>query len=114
MPLNNDDNVKIITPVLNSFLVPARSPNLPTGSKDIAVARRKDVTTQLNVIASRLKLFSIEGNAIFTEEIRNVLMKEVHAIIAIIVICFFVQCISKFKSCNSKSKNSIKTSFPKL
>jgi len=94
MLLRKDENVKIITPALNSFLVPIRSPNLPTGSKNIAVARRKDVITQLKVTAFILKLFSIAGNAIFTEDIRNVLMNEVHAIIPIIVICFFVQCIS--------------------
>jgi len=59
----------------------------------MAVDKRNEVTTQLNVTASRLKSFSIAGKAIFTDEIKKVPKNELAATIANIEICFFVQFI---------------------
>jgi len=89
----------MITPVLKSLLIPVRSPQRPKGSKNIAVARRKEVTTQLSVTAFSWKLFSIAGRAIFTEEMRKVPINEVMATMASIEICFLVQSILKNLVC---------------
>ena len=94
-PLNNDEMVKITIPVLNNLLIPVKSPHLPTGSKNMAVDKRKAVTTQLNVTASRPKSLSMEGRAMFTDDIRKVPKNELDATIARIDICFFVQFILK-------------------
>ena len=84
--------------------MPVRSPQRPTGSKNMAVASRKEVTSQLNVTASRLKLFSMAGNAIFTDEIRKVPINEVTATIARIEICFLVQFIILFQKVPRQAK----------
>jgi hypothetical protein len=59
----------------------------------MAVASKKEVTTQLNVTASSAKLFSMAGNAMLMDEIRKVPINEVMATIATIDICFFDQFI---------------------
>jgi hypothetical protein len=59
----------------------------------MAVESRKAVTTQLKVTASRPKSFSIAGNAMLTDEIRKVDIKELKATIDSTVICVFVQII---------------------
>jgi hypothetical protein len=57
----------------------------------MAVDNRNEVTTQLKVTASRLKSLSIDGKAMFTDEMRKVAKNELVATIARIEICFFVQ-----------------------
>jgi len=83
-PHKKDEIVKIITPILKNRLIPLTSPSFPTGRRNIAVAKRNEVITQLRVTASRLKLFSIAGKAMFIEEMRNVPIKEVTATTATI------------------------------
>lgn len=95
-PQISEDKEKMTTPILKSFLIPLKSPHLPTGSKKIAVESKKEVTTQLNSIALSLKLFSMAGKAIFMEEIKNVPINEVIATMLNIDICFFVQFIKFF------------------
>lgn len=92
-PQSKDDRVKIITPILNSLRMPVRSPQRPTGNRNMAVASRNDVTTQLRVMAFRLNDFSIDGKAIFTDDMRNVPINEVIATIASIDTCLRVHCI---------------------
>jgi len=59
----------------------------------MAVESKNAVTTQLNVTASSPKSFSMDGNAMLTDEIRKVAKNELAATIANIEICFFVQTI---------------------
>jgi hypothetical protein len=92
-PQTTDDTVKIEIPILNIRRIPVKSPQRPTGSKNMAVASKKEVITQLNVTAFNPKLFSIAGKAIFTDEIKKVPINEVMATMAKMEICFFVQCI---------------------
>ena len=92
-PQISEESVKITTPVLNIRRIPVRSPQRPTGSKNIAVASKKEVNTQLRETALSPKLFSMAGNAIFTDDIKKVPINEVIATIPIIEICFFVQFI---------------------
>ncbi len=66
----------------------------------MAVESRNAVTIQLKVTASRPKSFSMAGNAMFTEEIRKVDIKELKATIDSTVICVFVQFI-RFACVNS-------------
>jgi hypothetical protein len=79
--------VNIITPALKIRRIPVRSPQRPTGSRNMAVARRNAVTIQLSVTAFRSKAFSMAGRAMFIDDIRNVLMKAVIATIAMMEIC---------------------------
>jgi hypothetical protein len=96
-PQTTDDTVKIEIPILNIRRIPVKSPQRPTGSKNMAVASKKEVITQLNVTAFNPKLFSIAGKAIFTDEIKKVPINEVMATMAKMEICFFVQCIMFFQ-----------------
>ena len=73
--------------------MPVKSPQRPTGSRNMAVASKKAVITQLSRTASISKLFSIDGRAMLTEEIKNVPIKEVIATMASIETCFLVQFI---------------------
>lgn len=92
-PQTSEERVKITTPDLKSRFIPVKSPQRPIGSKNMAVASKKEVTTQLRLIALRRKLFSIAGKAILIEEIRKVAIKDVIATIIIMRACFFVHCI---------------------
>lgn len=92
-PQMAEEMVKMITPVLKTRRIPVKSPQRPTGRRNMAVASKKDVITQLSFTALSPKLFSMAGNAIFTEEMRKEPMNEVMATIARIEICFFVQSI---------------------
>jgi len=85
--------VKTITPALKMRRMPVKSPQRPTGSRNIAVASKKEVITQLSFTASSPKLLSMAGNAMFTDEMRKVPINEVMATIESIEICFFVQYI---------------------
>src|SRR5690554_2797488 len=91
-----EDIVKMITPVLKTRRIPVKSPQRPTGRRNIAVANRKEVITQLSFTALSPKLFSIAGKAIFTDEMRKDPINEVMATIDKIEICFFVQSIKYF------------------
>ena len=95
-PQANDEKVKITTPHLNIRRTPDISAQRPEGSRNIAVASRKEVTTQLRVTAPSEKLFSMAGNAIFTDEIRNVPINEVTATMAKIDSCFLLHSITVF------------------
>src|SRR5690554_1505224 len=92
-PQISEAQVNMITPALNILRIPVRSPHRPTGNRNIAVASRKAVITQLRLIASSPKLRSMEGSAMFTEEIKKVPINEVIATIESMEICFFVQFI---------------------
>jgi len=83
-PHKKDEIVNMRTPILKNFLIPFTSPSFPTGRRNIAVARRNEVITQLRVTASKLKLFSIAGKAMLIEEMRNVPINEVTATTAIV------------------------------
>lgn len=96
----NEERVKIIIPTLNNLLTPNRSPHLPEGSKNIPVERRNEVITQLSLIASRLNSLSIEGRAMFTDEIKKVPIKEVEATTKRIESCFRVQFIDQLFGVN--------------
>jgi hypothetical protein len=86
----NDATVNIIIPPLKSLLTPVRSPHRPAGNKNIAVANKNEVTTQLRETAPSPRLFSIDGRAIFTEEIRKVPINEETATMVSIEICFLL------------------------
>lgn len=73
--------------------MPVKSPQRPTGSRNIAVASKNEVTTQLRLTAFNPNDFSMAGSAIFIDDIRNVPMNDVMATTASMEICFFVQCI---------------------
>jgi hypothetical protein len=60
----------------------------------MAVASKNEVITQLKVTAFSEKLFSIAGNAMFTDDIKKVPINEVTATIARIENCFFVHSIN--------------------
>lgn len=95
-PHSNDDTVKITTPHLKSLRIPVRSPQRPTGSKNMAVASRNDVTTQLKLMAFSPIDLSMAGKAMLIDDIRNVPMNDVMATMARMETCFFVQCIIWF------------------
>jgi hypothetical protein len=59
------------------------------------VASRNDVTTQLKLMAFSPSDFSMAGNAMFIDDIRNVPINDVMATMASMETCFFVQCIKK-------------------
>lgn len=73
--------------------MPELSPQRPTGSKNMAVESKNDVTTQLSITASIPSDFSMEGKAILMDEIRKVPIKEVMEIISRMETCFLVQFI---------------------
>ena len=90
---NREETVKINIPILNRRFMPLRSPQRPTGSKNMAVDSKKAVITQLSCTALNPKLFSMAGRATLMVEIRNVLIKAVTATTAMMEICFRVQCM---------------------
>lgn len=92
-----EEAVNSMTPSLNNRRMPVRSPQRPTGSSKTAMDSKKAVTTQLRVTASNPKLFSMAGNAILMDEMRNVPMKDVVATMASMDRCLRVQFIKKEK-----------------
>jgi len=91
---SKEEMVNITTPVLKMRRIPVRSPQRPTGSRNMAVASRKAVTIQLSVTAFNSKVFSMAGRAMFIDDIRNVLIKAVMATIAMMEICLRVHFIN--------------------
>ena len=89
-----EERVKITTPILNSFATPELSPHLPEGRRNIAVESRKEVMTQLSMMALISNVFSIAGRAILMEEIKNDPIKEVIATIRSIETCLRVHLIN--------------------
>src|SRR5690554_4706188 len=65
------------TPTLNRRRLSVRSPQLPAGSMNMAMASIKAVMTQLSSIALRDRAFSMVGNAMLTADTKKVPMKEV-------------------------------------
>ncbi len=104
IPHTNEDPVKMITPHLNNRRTPEISAHLPDGRRNIAVASKKAVTTQLSETAPIEKSFSIAGNAIFTDEIKKVPIKEVIATMAKIDTCFLLQSICTCNKCSGHQK----------
>jgi len=66
-------------PRANTFLLPATSAALPTGTKAVAVASMYDVATHPSVAASALKYWPMAGSAMFTVDIMKGLRNEAAA-----------------------------------
>jgi len=71
-----DETVKVIMPYVKIRFRPYMSAILPKGRRNIAEARRYEVVTQVNKIASIPNSLPMEGSAMLTEELIKGVRKE--------------------------------------